>query len=70
MKRSIIVDRLSEFLTMDGFLNYSYGGHDMPTGYTEIAEEVIDFLVDFCEMRPPYDPSQDDGVDTGKWEPE
>lgn len=68
MKRSQMVDRLSEFLTMDGFLNYSYGGHDMPTSYTEIAEEVIDFLVK-NGMRPP-NPNDPWVYEDDEWEQE
>lgn len=70
MKRSEMVRRLVEdLLTMDGFLNYSYGGHEMPTSYTEIAEQVIDYLVK-QGMRAPYDDSQDYETDTGEWEKE
>lgn len=53
MKRSDMVERLIDnVLALDGFLNYSYGGHEMPTSYREIAEEVIDYLVS-QGMRPP-----------------
>jgi hypothetical protein len=52
MKRSEMVNRLIEdILTMDGFLNYSYGAR-MPSSYEEIAETIIDYLVS-QGMRPP-----------------
>lgn len=53
MKRSEMIDCLcTDLLTMDGFLNYSYGGHELPSSYEEIAGTVIDFLIS-KGMKPP-----------------
>lgn len=56
MKKSEMIDKLCcDLLVMDGFLNYSYGGHEMPTPYEEIAEEIIDYLVNNGMLPPEFD---------------
>ena len=36
----------------------------------EFMEEVLDLVEEVLEMRPPYDASQDDGIDSMEWESE
>lgn len=71
MKRSEMVNRLIEdILVMDGFLNYSIGGHQMPSSYEEIAETIIDYLVKQGMLPPTYYLDNYEDCKCNYWEPE
>jgi hypothetical protein len=66
MKRSEVLSAICEYLRGEY-------GPSMVEGIGDVTFARAVTVLDICEdmgMRPPYDASQDDGVDTMEWEPE
>ena len=70
MKRSEMIKKIVKRLEImrgtddaSGYLYYVYPEDDI------IAEDILETIEEYG-MRPPYDPSQDDGEDTMEWEQE
>jgi hypothetical protein len=64
MKRSEMIKKLYD--------RFYYTWYEDGNGIV-LSEQVFSDILDYLEeegMRPPYDASQDDGVDTFEWEPE
>ena len=65
MKRSLILKNIADFLMNEYGPTYQ-DGVELSLAR---AVTILDMLED-SRMRPPYDASQDDGVDTMEWEAE
>ena len=62
MKRSTAKFRIEDLLTMDGLLDYSYGGHNaLPSSYEEIAETILKEIDTWNVWEPECDLCSDTG---------
>lgn len=63
MKRSEAIKKLDDWFKL-------VEGREFPYGIKSPGQWLLSYLENHLDMRPPYDSSQDDGVDTEEWEPE
>lgn len=63
MKKSEAINQLNRWFKL-------VEGREFPYGVKTPGEWLLSYLENYIGMRPPYDASQDDEVDTMEWEPE